>query len=197
MCHGLAHLQARRGDFAEARALATRSDASLLRHGQSYEAALQSELWADIELSAGDAAAAVVVLRTGFEITERSGKPSLMLAAFLSQAAVAARQEADAEAAAEQAIAGGGWIRAIALGSLGRVRADQGRLAEAELLTREAIEYFEQTDFLTFRARACLDRADVLGRSGRWGGDRGCHDGPGPPHAEGQRPGSDRAGVPR
>ncbi|HSS36234.1 MAG TPA: hypothetical protein VLR93_08155, partial [Patescibacteria group bacterium] len=168
LCHGLAHLRARRGEFAEARALAARSDASLLRHGQSYEAAIQSELWGDLELLAGDAPAAVLVLKAGFEITERSGRPSLMLAAFLSQAAVAANQPAEAEAAADQAIAGGGWIRAIAQGALGRVRAGQGRLAEAELLTAEAVAYFEQTDFLTFRARACLDRADVLRRSGRW-----------------------------
>ena len=72
-----------------------------------------------------------------------------------------------AEAGAEQAIDGGGWIRAIAQGTLGRVRAAQGRDADADLLTRDSLDYFERTDFLTFHARACLDRADVLWRSGR------------------------------
>ena len=91
-----------------------------------------------------------------------------MLAAFLSRAASEAGQPAIAEAAAEQAIDGGGWIRAIAQGVLGRVRGRQGRYAEGDLLTRQAVDYFEGTDFLTFHARACLDRADVLWRSGRW-----------------------------
>ena len=108
------------------------------------------------------------VLTTGLDETERAGRPSLMLAAFLAQAATAAGQLDAAEGAAEQAIGGGGWIRAIAQGALGRVRATQGRHGEADLLTLDAVGYFERTDFLTFHARACLDRADVLRRSGRW-----------------------------
>ena len=107
-------------------------------------------------------------LRVGLDVTERAGRPSLMLAAFLSNAAIAAGQLTVAEAAAEQAITGGGWIRAIAQGTLGRIRAGQGRQSEADTLTREAVEYFERTDFLTFHARARLDRADVEWRSGRW-----------------------------
>ena len=165
--HALAHLRVRLGAFPEARELAAKSDAVLRKHGQSYESAIQSELFADVELVAGDPAAATIALREGLEITEHAGRPSLMLAAFLSRAAVEAGQPVVAEAAAEQAIDGGGWIRAIAQGVLGRIRGFQGRYAEADLLTREAVAYFEGTDFLTFHARACLDQADVLWRSGR------------------------------
>ncbi len=168
MWHALAHLRVRLGETAEGRELATRSDAMLRTLGQSYEVAILSELRADVELLAGDPAAAVQALRAGLDVTERAGRPSLMLAAFLSNAAIAAGQLTVAEAAAEQAITGGGWIRAIAQGTLGRIRAGQGRQSEADNLTREAVEYFERTDFLTFHARARLDRADVEWRSGRW-----------------------------
>ena len=168
MWHALAHLRVRLGETAEGRELATRSDAMLRTLGQSYEVAILSELRADVELLAGDPAAAVQALRVGLDVTERAGRPSLMLAAFLSNAAIAAGQLTVAEAAAEQAITGGGWIRAIAQGTLGRIRAGQGRQSEADNLTREAVEYFERTDFLTFHARARLDRADVEWRSGRW-----------------------------
>jgi tetratricopeptide (TPR) repeat protein len=167
MWHALAHLRARLGEFAEARELAIRSDAVLQTLGQSYEAAILSELRGDVELLAGDPAAAVLALTAGLETTERAGRPSLMLAAFLSQAAMAASRTDVAEAAAEQAITGGGWVRAIAQGTLGRVRATQGRFADADLLTREAVDYFEGTDFLTFHARARLDRAEALQLSGR------------------------------
>ena len=168
MWHALAHLRVRLGGFAEARDLAARSDATLLELGQSYEAAILSELRADVELVAGDADAAVRALTAGLEVTERAGRPSLMLAAFLAQAALAANQPEVAEGAAERAIHGGGWIRAIAQSALGRVRGVQGQQEEADRLSCAAIDFFERTDFLTFHARARLDRADVLWRSGRW-----------------------------
>ena len=168
MWHALAHLRVRLGEFAEARELAARSEEVLRRLGQSYEAAILSELRGDVELVAGDPAAAVRALRAGLDVTERAGRPSLMLAAFLAHAAMAAGDPILAEAAADQAITGGGWVRAIGQGTLGRIRAGEGRAAEAELLSLDALDYFEQTDFLTFHARACLDRADVLRRSGRW-----------------------------
>ena len=168
MWHALAHLQVRLGRFAEARELAARSDAVLRGLGQSYEAAILSELIADVELVAGDADAAVEALRAGSTSPSAPvGRASCWRRSCPGRA-MAAGQPILAEGAAEQAVTGGGWIRAIAEGVLGRVRAGQGRHDDAERLSLAAVDYFEGTDFLTFHARARLDRAEVLWRSGRW-----------------------------
>ena len=167
MWHALAHLRARLGEFAEARELATRARAMLDEHGHAYEHAALSEVVADVEVLAGDPVAAVRVLEEGLAATAGSGTVSPMLAAFLARAACLAGDPGRAEAAAEQGMGGDAWVRAIAESSLARVRAIQGRHAEAEELSLQALARFEGTDFLNFYGWATVNRAETLALAGR------------------------------
>jgi tetratricopeptide (TPR) repeat protein len=165
--HALAHLRARLGEFDAARELASRARAILDEHGQAYEHATLSEVVADVEVLAGDPHAAVRVLEEGLAATASSGAASPMLAAFLARAACLAGDPARAETAAERGMGGDAWVRAIAESSLARVRATQGRHAEAEELSLQALARFEGTDFLNFHGWVTVNRAETLALAGR------------------------------
>ncbi len=169
MAHALAHLRARRGDFAEARRLAALNRRVLEDNGQTYEHAVMAELVADVEYHAGDASAAVAVLRDGLETTRQLGKASAVLAAHLGHVAWHAGEVALAEETAEDGMAAGGWTRALTVGTLGRVRASQGSYDEAEALVREGLAYWETTDYLTYHAWTLEALGDVLALAGRNG----------------------------
>ena len=55
----------------------------------------------------------------------------------------------------------------LGLGALARVRAQQGRVDEAERMAREAVEYFARTDYSTDRTFVLMDLAEVLRLAGR------------------------------
>jgi tetratricopeptide (TPR) repeat protein len=167
MWHALAHLQARLGQFDEARDLAARSRVILEENGQLHEHASLSEVVADVEVLAGDTVAATRVLEEGFAWSAGRGTPSPMLAAFLARAAWLAGDPARAESAAIDGIGGDAWVQAIARSVLGRVRASEGRHDEAEGLSRAAVATFERTDFLNFHGWVMVNRAEILEEAGR------------------------------
>jgi predicted ATPase/class 3 adenylate cyclase len=167
MWHAMAHLVARLGRFDEARELAAKCLAILDELGQAASRALLSELVADVEQVAGDARAAMEVLKDGLEQTDQMGAPSAMLAGFLARNAWLAGDRDLAASAAARGLEGGGWLRAVALGSVARVRAAEGRHAEADAAISEALAYFETTDFLTFHAWTLRAAADVNEAAGR------------------------------
>ena len=167
MWHALAHLRARLGEFHEARELAARTRAILDEHGQLYEHAIMSEMVADVEVLAGDPAAAVRVLEAGLDATTRAGLPSAMLAAFLARAACLAGDLERAGAAANVGMTGDAWVRAIAESSLARVLAAEGRQEEAAQLSREAVASFVGTDFLNFHGWVMVNHAEVMEALGR------------------------------
>jgi hypothetical protein len=57
--------------------------------------------------------------------------------------------------------------RCVGLGALARVRARQTRMDEAERMAREAVAFFEHTDYSTDRTGVLMDLAEVLGLAGR------------------------------
>ena len=169
MAHALAHLQAKRGDFDEARANAALTRRVLLENGQTFDHAVMAEVAGDVEYQAGDPATAFAILSDGLETLHRAGRTSAILSAHLGHVAWHAREVAAAEATADEGMAAGGWTRALTLGTLGRVRASQGRFDEAERLVREGLAHWETTDYLTYHAWTLEALGDVFAMAGRTG----------------------------
>ena len=168
MYHALAHLNARLGAFEQAREFGARCRAFYRDTGQQAYFDFMVEVLGDIEMVAGDPAAAERVLREGYEALAARGEQSPAHAAFLARSICSQERWDDAEPyatfAASEAISVFG---PMGKGSLARVRAHQGRVDEAELLAREAVAQLEGTDFLTDRADVLTDAADVFLVAGR------------------------------
>ena len=166
--HALAHLKARVGAFDQAREFATRCRAFYRDTGQQSTFDFFAEMDGDIEMIAGDPAAAERVIRESYDALRARGEESLNLAAFLARSICLQERWDDAEPYATSAASEmGSFFGAIAKGSLARVRAHQGRVGDAEILAREAVAQLEGTDFLTDRADILTDAADVLLVAGR------------------------------
>ncbi|MBA3687980.1 MAG: tetratricopeptide repeat protein [Chloroflexi bacterium] len=168
MFHALGHLTARRGDFERAREFAKRSRAFFFDTGQRGQFEFFAEIPYDIEMVAGEPAAAERVLREGFDALAAKGERPPFLNAFLARALCAQDRWNDAEPYAEFADAAGTSLATpVGKGSLARVRAHQGRVDEGEPLAREAVALLAGTDFLIDRADVMTDLADVLLVAGR------------------------------
>jgi class 3 adenylate cyclase/tetratricopeptide (TPR) repeat protein len=169
MWHALAHLTARTGAFDEARAFAVRMREFFRDTGQQHDLDFWSEVPGDVEMVAGDPAAAESIMREGYEALESRGSREPLLGAFLARSICAQQRWADAEPYAELA-ASSGTSRigpALGKGALARIRAHQGRVTEAEGLAREAVALLAQTDCLVDQADILTDLADVLVVAGR------------------------------
>jgi hypothetical protein len=167
MAHALAHLQAKRGEFDVARANAALTRRIFEENGQLMDHAILSEVVADVEYQAGAMGEAKRVLQDGLETIHRLGQRSSVVASHLGHVAWHDGDVALAEATAEEGLSAGGWMRAVTLGTLGRVRATQGRLDEAEGLVREALAHWATTDYLTNHGWGLEALADVLTTAGR------------------------------
>ncbi|MGZ6256312.1 MAG: ATP-binding protein, partial [Candidatus Limnocylindria bacterium] len=170
MHHALAHLNARIGQFDQARAIATEYRAFYRDTGQGAAFDFVLEVFGDIEMLAGDPAAAERALREAYDGLEQRGDRSGAIAALLARSICMQERWDDAEPYATFAAAEAGSVFGpMGKGSLARVRAHQGRSDDAELLVREAVADLEGTDFLTDRADVLTDLADVLLVAGRAG----------------------------
>jgi tetratricopeptide (TPR) repeat protein len=169
MAHALAHLQAKRGEFGAARANAAQTRRILEENGQLVDHAILSEVVADVEYQAGAMGDAKRILRDGLETIHRLGQKSSVLASHLGHVAWHDGDVDLAEATAEEGLSAGGWMRALTLGTLGRVRATQGRFDEAEALVREALAHWVTTDYLTYHGWGLEALADVVATAGRTG----------------------------
>ena len=168
MYHALAHLNARLGAFDQAREFATRCRDFYRDTGQQAYSDFMAEMHGDIEMVAGDAAAAERVLREGNDAFEARGEPQTVFSSMLARAICLQERWDEAEPYATLAASEAGSVFGpMGKGSLARVRAHQGRVAEAELLVREAVADLEETDFLTDHADVLTDAADVFLVSGR------------------------------
>jgi tetratricopeptide (TPR) repeat protein len=168
MCHALGHLHARLGAFDQARDFATRLRAFFKDTGQQSNYDFFAEVPWDIEMVAGDPAAAERVMREGYEPMVARGEQVGALASFMARAICAQGRWDDAEPYATLAASREGSVfRSLGKGSLARVLAHQGRAGEAEPLAREAVADLEPTDFLNDRADVLTDLADVLLVAGR------------------------------
>jgi ATP/maltotriose-dependent transcriptional regulator MalT len=169
----LAHLEAMRGNFEQARDLYRQSRASLEELGWKLHAAVTSLSSGPIEMLAGDAAAAEAELRADHETLEGMGEKYYLStnAAFLAEALY--RQERLDEAAAfcqtskelaspDDISSQFAWRSVMA-----KVLARRGELDEAERLAHEAVALIGEAEEPDSQATAAADLGEVLIRVGK------------------------------
>jgi tetratricopeptide (TPR) repeat protein len=174
----LSGLQAMQGEFAVARDLYTRARLMLEELGRSVVAASTSQQSCQVELLAGDPAAAERELRRDFDELSAMGERYFLSTAAgeLARAVYAQGRYAEAEeltriaeelSADDDVTSQALWrsVRAKAL-----ARRQEG---DAHKLAREAVELLKDTDALTAQADALEDLAEVLVLLGEPGA-RGC-----------------------
>jgi class 3 adenylate cyclase/tetratricopeptide (TPR) repeat protein len=168
----LARAAAMRGDFDEARRLATEARRVIPDLGELLAVAYDSISEGLIELLAGEPDAAIGALNRGFEALERRGgmSPLAVLAANLARAFIVKGQDDDAERLirrCREAAAEGQLDTQIKWRALqGIVLARRGEIDEATRLAREAVALAERSEQLDSQAEALADLADVLQRAG-------------------------------
>jgi tetratricopeptide (TPR) repeat protein len=167
------HLEAMRGRFDIGRDCISRATELVEELGLDYALAALAERRGDLELLAGDAAAAEGWLRSACESLERRGAwghlatvAPVLADAVLQQGrddeALQLAELAERNCAPEDAEAGPKWrfMRA-------RVLARLGDLSEAERLAREATSQAVLADYLDVRARAYSALGEVLDLAGK------------------------------
>jgi hypothetical protein len=165
-------LEAMRGDIGLARELFADGKRTIEQAELTIWAAVTAQEAYLIESLAGTPTAAIETLRASFMTLDQAGERGFLstVAGFLSHALIAQDEEAEAErfsreceqaATREDVLSQVLWRTAQA-----KLRARQGLLADAEALTREAVELSEPTDLLGTRAAALADLADVLELAG-------------------------------
>jgi class 3 adenylate cyclase/tetratricopeptide (TPR) repeat protein len=169
----LAHVEAMRGRFAEARELAARSTAIYEELGLRFSLAAWSLRPASIELLADDPAAAERILRSGFDTLSSMGeKVNLsLIAASLAKATYLQGRYEEAErltVVSEEATSPEDvWSQVAWRSARATILASRGESAESWRLAREAVELIEGTDALNMRASSLLSLARALGAAGR------------------------------
>jgi tetratricopeptide (TPR) repeat protein len=170
MCHALAHLRVRRGEFDEARILVRRYRQT--RHDLGWTARywVSAEAEGDIEMMARRGERAIEVMQEGFERYQAlTGEVSDTLAGyFLARALYQADRLDEAKRIAGVAFNSSfPLVHHLGQGILATVLAREQRFDEAEAMARDANAFYEQTDFLTDHASVVLDLAEVLRLAGR------------------------------
>ena len=165
-------LVARQGRFEEARELVVAAAAAYEELGARLDAVSTAAFArADVELLAGDDAAAESALREGYEALGNLGELGhrASVAAMLARTLHARGHAPEADdlareveaTASEQDI----WSQALYRLTRARLLADAGALDEAERVARDALAIVEPTDLLDLRGDVLLELAGVL-RSG-------------------------------
>jgi class 3 adenylate cyclase/tetratricopeptide (TPR) repeat protein len=169
----LAHLEASRGNFDEARRLIGRGREMMRELGLTVLAAGTSHTNGYIGLVAGDPHEAEAGLREGFEELERLGEKAYLStsAAYLAAALYYQGRLEEAERftrISEETADPSDLASHIGWRSVrGKILARRGRLPEGERLARDAVTLAEGTDFLDTTADTLVDLAEVLELSGR------------------------------
>jgi len=169
----LAHLEAMRGRLDTARELLAASRALAEELGLEVLLAASVQRTAgEVELLAGNAAAAEAVLRTACDSLERRGDWGhyTSLAPLLAEAL---RRQGRAEEAAEPleksartALADDVEAQTSLLRVRARILADRGELDEAERVARAGIEALARTDYIDPHASALDDLGAILASKG-------------------------------
>jgi class 3 adenylate cyclase/tetratricopeptide (TPR) repeat protein len=171
--HTLAGLHAMAGEFERARELGDSAAQIAGRLGPSRFAALCSQFLGQVELLAGDPAAAERWLRWGADILERMGERGLRSELTANLARALAAQGRDDQALEQATLSGELAVRddlyaqVERRGPLAVALARQGRLEEAERVAAEAVELAADSDMLGMQAGALLDLARVRRLAGR------------------------------
>jgi class 3 adenylate cyclase/predicted ATPase len=165
---------ARLGRFDEARSLLVDVRAELAERGGGIRLAVTiGHAFVDLELLAGDPAAAVELGEEGCRLFEELGEKNWQAytAGKLAQALYALDRLDECEAWAGRAGELGASDDALAQMFSGQVKAKvlarRGELAEAERLACDAVAIGEETDMLDAQGDAYADLAEVLSLAGR------------------------------
>ena len=167
VAHALAHMHARLGNFGLARSLAARCIEIAAESGLRGDAISLSEVAADVETLAGNHEAAERILREACDAYVAMGKPDAVHEALHGLTQVDAGMPVDVDRlegmVAESYIS----TQALLHSAIAAARLVDGRLAEAEVDARFAVDYFATTDMITFHANSALILGDVLRAAGR------------------------------
>jgi class 3 adenylate cyclase/tetratricopeptide (TPR) repeat protein len=162
------------GRFEEARALLTSVRTDLADRGAKLQLAVATaQVGVELELLAGDPAAAATLGEEGCGLLEQAGERSFLstAAGYLAQALYALGDLEAAESRASSAAVLGASDDALTQTLSRQVRAKvlaaRGRHAEAEEVAGEAIALAATTDLLNVQADAYSDLADVLTLGGK------------------------------
>jgi tetratricopeptide (TPR) repeat protein len=168
MCHALAHLRARLGDFGAARAAMDRYRTFYRDTGQTMSYLHSVEVAFDLAMLEGDAEHACDVAEEAWRSLKGLGDSWSYLAAFLGQGRYAVGRYTDAREAAAFALEHGDDVEgSLALGVLAKVAARSGDAAKALETIAEAVERVDRTDFLFDRGTVHTDRGETLRLLGR------------------------------
>jgi ATP/maltotriose-dependent transcriptional regulator MalT len=169
----LAQLEAMRYGFERARELYMRARAMFEELGLHIDASTLCLSSAHVELLAGDPEAAERELRRGYDHLASLGERYLLssIAGLLAEALAAAGRLDEAEAATvtTEELADETDVDAQSLWRTTRAKilAQRGSLAEAETLSREAVELLEPTDGIVTKIEAHSELARILLLAGR------------------------------
>jgi class 3 adenylate cyclase/tetratricopeptide (TPR) repeat protein len=166
-------LEAMRGNFARARALAGSADAAAAEFGQKLWLAAGGMYAWEIEMLAGDLSAAERAVRRSCELLEELGDvghrstAAGQLAASLY--ALARLDEAHEWTETAEGLAPKGDVSSQMLWRQVRARvfARRGRHARAQQLGREAVILAEETDMLNYHANALADLGEIYVAAGQ------------------------------
>ena len=164
----LSALEARRGQFDEARALSAKTRAMLEDFGATVWLIGHAQHASEVELLAGDPLAAERELRAALLAVERIGDTSRRERLALKLAEVLCvrglyDEAKSAVATASSAAVNAGSERVISRIVRAKILAHDGNQAEAEMVARDAVELADGTDDLTLRADATLALAETVG----------------------------------
>jgi class 3 adenylate cyclase/tetratricopeptide (TPR) repeat protein len=161
------------GRFDEGRAILAEARAALADRGEGIQLATTNGITSvEIELLAGDPAAAAELGQEGCRLLEELGEQSQLstAAGMLAQAlyALDRLEEADAWAgrAAELGASDDAFTQMLWRQARAKVFARRGEIVEAERLAREAVALCEETDMLNAQGAAYADLAEVLSLAG-------------------------------
>ncbi|MGH3042896.1 MAG: adenylate/guanylate cyclase domain-containing protein, partial [Gaiellaceae bacterium] len=162
------------GRFEEARGLIAEGREILEKLGLKVRAAMApSSHLGQVEMLAGDSAAAVRAFRSGYDTLERMGEKAFLstLSAWLGEALLTEGRYEEAEdftltseaaASADDAVSQAGW-RAVR----SQILVKRGDFGDAEILARDAVALADATDGLDLQAGTRVALADVLTAAGR------------------------------
>ena len=167
IAHALAHMHARLGEFDLARSLAARCLEIAEESGQRTDAAVLTEVAADVETLAGNHEAAERVLSRGCDWFVAMGEPHAVLEALHALTQVACHAEVDTDGLAAMVPATHRGSRALLEAALAAAYRQVGRLVKAEHHAVGAVAFFATTDQITFHANSSLILGDVLRDAGR------------------------------
>ncbi len=162
----LAGLVGMQGEFERARTLYGEAGDVYEEFGLRVPKVGWTEIVASVELLAGDPAAAIQALRSGYAVLDAGGFDSPR-AHFAAVLAFVLASEGDTTAARDFVRICAGWSGTLDHDTTARLRAAQALLAseppEAERLAREAVEAAARTDDLNLQAAMRLALARVTG----------------------------------